>query len=86
MNIGAFTDKKQQPAENDVLAMIGLMLPLWQELIQFSRENYPADEVFKFLYGKKSLDSDWDEFVAECDKKGREELIEIYNTALERVK
>lgn len=33
--------------------MIGPMLPAWQELTHFIRENYPADEDFKFLYGKK---------------------------------
>ncbi len=53
MNIGVFTDKKQQPTEEEVLAMIGLKLPLWQDLIQFIRENYPSDEDFTFLYGKK---------------------------------
>ncbi len=53
MSIGAFTDKKQQPTEEAVLGMIGPKLPLWKELIQFIRENYPADEDFKFLYGKK---------------------------------
>ena len=53
MSIGAFTDKKQQPTEEEILAMIGPKLPLWQELIQFIRENYPVEEDFKFLYGKK---------------------------------
>ena len=28
-------------------------VPLWQELIQFIRETFPADEDFTFLYGKK---------------------------------
>ena len=32
--------------------MIGPQVPLWHELIQFIRENYPSDEDFKFLYGK----------------------------------
>ena len=53
MSIGAFTDKKQRPTEEDILAMIGPKVPLWQELIQFIRETYPADEDFTFLYGKK---------------------------------
>jgi len=52
MSIGIFTDKKQQPPEVEVLAMIGPQVPLWHELIQFIRENYPSDEDFKFLYGK----------------------------------
>jgi hypothetical protein len=33
--------------------VIGPHLSLWQELIQFIRENYPSNEDFKFLYGKK---------------------------------
>ena len=53
MSIGAFTDKKQQPTEEEILAMIGPKLPLWEELIQFIRASYPADEDFTFLYGKK---------------------------------
>lgn len=53
MSIGAFTDKKQQPTEDDVYAMIGPRLPLWKEFIQFIRENYPSDEDFTFLYGRK---------------------------------
>ena len=52
MSIGTFTDKKNQPSQDDVLAMIGPQVPLWHELIQFIRENYPSDEDFKFLYGK----------------------------------
>ena len=53
MSIGAFTDKKQQPTEEEILARIGPKLPLWEELIQHIRENYPTEEDFKFLYGKK---------------------------------
>ncbi|HOU13601.1 MAG TPA: DUF3788 family protein [Anaerolineae bacterium] len=53
MSIGAFTDKKHQPTEDEVFAMIGQKLPFWQELTQFIRETYPADEDFTFLYGKK---------------------------------
>ena len=53
MSIGAFTDKKQQPTEKEILAMIGPKLPLWEELIQHIRGNYPTEENFKFLYGKK---------------------------------
>ncbi|HQE93994.1 MAG TPA: DUF3788 family protein [Anaerolineae bacterium] len=53
MSIGTFTDKKQRPTEDEILAMIGQKLPLWEELIHFIRENYPSDEDFTFLYGKK---------------------------------
>ena len=53
MSIGAFTDKKYQPAEDEILKVIGPKLSTWQELIRFIRENYPSDEDFRFLYGKK---------------------------------
>jgi hypothetical protein len=53
MSYGAFTDKKHQPTEAEIQAAIGSQLSAWQELIRFIRENYPADEDFKFLYGKQ---------------------------------
>ena len=52
MSIGVFTDKKHQPADAEVLEAIGVRLPLWQDLVRFIRETYPAQEDFKFLYGK----------------------------------
>ncbi len=52
MSIGLFTDKKHQPADAEVLEAIGARLPLWQDLAHFIRETYPAEEDFKFLYGK----------------------------------
>jgi hypothetical protein len=53
MSIGVFTDKKHQPADDEILQAIGSRVSVWQALIQFIRQNYPADEDFKFLYGKK---------------------------------
>jgi hypothetical protein len=53
MSIGAFTDKEYQPTEDQVLKMIGPKRSTWEELVQFIRKNYPSDEDFKFLYGKK---------------------------------
>ncbi len=53
MSIGVFTDNKHQPTEDELLEVIGPKLSAWQELVQFIRENYPCDEDFKFLYGKK---------------------------------
>jgi hypothetical protein len=53
MSYGTFTDKKHQPTEAEIQAAIGSQLSAWQELIRFIRENYPADEDFKFLYGKQ---------------------------------
>ncbi len=52
MSIGLFTDKKHQPSDEEVLEAIGARLPLWQDLVRFIRETYPAQEDFKFLYGK----------------------------------
>jgi len=53
MGIGAFTDKKVRPTEEEMFEVIGPRLSAWHELIQFIRETYPSDEDFKFLYGKK---------------------------------
>ncbi len=52
MSIGLFTDKSRQPADAEVREAIGARLPLWQDLVRFIRETYPAQEDFKFLYGK----------------------------------
>jgi hypothetical protein len=53
MSIGAFTDKNRQPTDTEVCETIGPRLQAWQALVQFIRENYPVQEDFKFLYGKK---------------------------------
>jgi hypothetical protein len=33
-------------------AMIGTMLPVWNELVVFLRANFLVEEDFKFMYGK----------------------------------
>ena len=53
MSIGLFTGKQHQPTEEEIQAAIASQLPVWQDLIQFIRENYPSDEDFTFLYGKR---------------------------------
>jgi len=53
MSYGAFTDKKHEPAEAEIQAVLGSQLSTWQEVIRFIRENYPSDENFGFLYGKQ---------------------------------
>jgi hypothetical protein len=53
MSIGVFTDKDHQPTGTEVFGAIGPMLPAWQVLIKFIRDNYAVQEDFKFLYGKK---------------------------------
>jgi hypothetical protein len=52
MGVGVFTDRKHQPTDAEVLATIGAKLPLWQELVRRMRAEYPAQEDFRFLYGK----------------------------------
>lgn len=52
MGVGVFTDKKHQPTDDEVRAAIGDRLPLWQELVRHIRAEYPAQEDFRFLYGK----------------------------------
>jgi len=52
MGVGMFTDKKHQPTDAEVLAAIGGRLLLWQELVRHIRAEYPAEEDFRFLYGK----------------------------------
>lgn len=53
MSIGLFTDKKRRPTDAEIRQAIGLKLSLWDVLIGYIREKYPAQEDFKFLYGKK---------------------------------
>jgi hypothetical protein len=53
MSIGIFTDKNRQPTDTEIFEAIGPMLPAWRVLVKFIRENYSAQEDFKFLYGKK---------------------------------
>jgi hypothetical protein len=53
MSIGAFTDKNHRPTDGEISGAIGPMLSVWQLLVKFIRENYAAQEDFKFLYGKK---------------------------------
>ncbi len=53
VSIGVFTDKNHRPTDAEVFEAIGPMLPAWQALTRFIRENYTVQEDFKFLYGKK---------------------------------
>lgn len=52
MSVGVFTDKHHEPTETEILEALGSKLALWQDLIEFIRETYPAQEDFRFLYGK----------------------------------
>lgn len=53
MSVSVFADKKVQPTDIDIRKIIGLTLPLWDELIGTLREIYSPQEDLKFLYGKE---------------------------------
>ena len=53
MSIGLFTDKTQEPTNAQMHEAIGPGLQLWQSLLHFVREQYPVQEDFRFMYGKK---------------------------------
>lgn len=52
MGIGVFTDKKVRPTDEQVRAAIGPLLAAWDALVGSIRATYPADEDFRFMYGK----------------------------------
>jgi hypothetical protein len=51
MSIGLFTDREHPPTDAEILGAVGPKLALWQELLQFIRTNYRAQEDLKFMYG-----------------------------------
>jgi hypothetical protein len=51
MSVGIFTNKKYQPSEEEVINAIGSKFTLWQGMVNYIREKYPALEDFKFMYG-----------------------------------
>jgi putative aldouronate transport system substrate-binding protein len=48
----------------------------WKMLTQVLND-YREQSFFKFIYGEKSLDTDWNSYVAEFESKGSKELMEI---------
>lgn len=52
MSIGLFTDQNQQPTDAEIAEAIGAGFPIWQQLIDFIRDNYLVQQDFRFLYGK----------------------------------
>jgi hypothetical protein len=52
LSIGIFIEKKHQPTEAEVRQALGSKRSLWEGLIRLILETYPAEEDFKFLYGK----------------------------------
>lgn len=53
MGVSIFTDKNRYPSPADVEQALGAQLPLWFKVIEYLRHAYPAEEDFKFLYGKQ---------------------------------
>jgi hypothetical protein len=51
MSISAFPNKDQEPTMQDVSAIAGAKLPLWEDLVAFISENYQIEGVFRY-YGK----------------------------------
>ncbi len=52
MGVGVFTDRNHRPADADVNAAIGPMLPAWQQLTGILRKDYAAQQDFHFQYGR----------------------------------
>lgn len=52
MSVGVFTEKKHRPNDEEMVMMIGAMLPAWNELVDFLRASFSVEEDFKFMYGK----------------------------------
>lgn len=48
MSIGFFVDEKHKPTSKEILEAIGSKQPLWEELIQFIKDNYRVKEEFVF--------------------------------------
>lgn len=51
MSISAFSRKDQEPTLQDVSAIVGAKLPLWEDLVAFISEHYHIAGVFRY-YGK----------------------------------
>ncbi len=49
MSVGAFTEKKHTPSDEEMVLMLGTMLPVWNELVEFLRTTYSVEEDFKFM-------------------------------------
>lgn len=54
-----------------------------EKLVRQTLQDYTDQMTQKFIYGNESFDN-WDKYVQECDKKGRQTLSELYNKAWQR--
>lgn len=67
-------------------------LPMTSEEISVSNEiqvtlsNYVRESIGAFLTGQWDIDEYWDTYMAELEKIGYKELLEIYQTSYDRTK
>ncbi len=54
-----------------------------QSLYSTNLNDYVDQMISKFIMGGESFDN-WDEFVSECNSKGVDKLLELYNTAWDK--
>lgn len=52
MSVGVFTEKKNRPSDEEMVTMIGAMLPAWIELAKFLRASYSAKKILSSCMGK----------------------------------
>jgi len=98
-DVGYIEQYNQYPRQQNALNLWGEMMVMDKTMpqVSFSAEesskissimnnvNTCANEnLFKFIMGIKSVDSDYDNFIKELKAFGIEEAIEIYSAALER--
>ena len=55
-------------------------------LIETPLMDYVSASTLEFITGRKSLDTDWDAYVAECELKGSVKYIDMVNDIYERTK
>lgn len=54
------------------------------KLLSSTLKDFIKEMQVKFIFGKASLDSDWDNYVKECEKKGSTKLVELKQKAYDR--
>ena len=55
-------------------------------LIQVPLMDYVNTSALEFISGKKSLDTDWDSYVAECENKGSTKYVKLANEIYQKTK
>lgn len=48
--------------------------------------DYVNTSALEFISGKKSLDTDWDSYVAECENKGSTKYVKLANEIYQKTK